>query len=140
MSANAIIYWDTSAILSTIFEDAHSDEARRRAQAEGLHLLSTLGWAECHGVIARLRRERALADVLLDAACEALDSGPWRRTNSAPSWSTIAELALRSPLRGADLWHLGLAVRLRADRPELTLLTYDERLAAAARAEGLLYS
>ncbi|MGC8486111.1 MAG: hypothetical protein ACP5O6_10865, partial [Candidatus Baltobacteraceae bacterium] len=45
--------------------------------------------------------------------------------------------AARYPLRGADLWHLALAVDLAEELPELRLLTFDSVLDAAARAEGL---
>ncbi|MHB8363881.1 MAG: type II toxin-antitoxin system VapC family toxin [Vulcanimicrobiaceae bacterium] len=138
MSAKrGVVYWDSTALLSALFRDDHSEAAVSCAREPGAHIVSSLAWAESHAVIARLERERALACVLADAAREALDLGPWRRVNLAPDWRSLAELARRWPLRGADLWHLALAVRLRADLPELEMLTFDSKLSAAARGEGM---
>ncbi|MGH2424940.1 MAG: hypothetical protein ACRDF1_01465 [bacterium] len=39
-------------------------------------------------------------------------------------------------LRGADLWHLCTAKSLQSELPELRILTFDARLATAARGEG----
>jgi hypothetical protein len=47
-----VIYWDTSAIVSALFRDRHSDTASAAARAPGTHLMSSLGWAEVHAVIA----------------------------------------------------------------------------------------
>jgi predicted nucleic acid-binding protein len=135
-----VVYWDTSAVLSALFRDEHSDGAAASARAAGTHLISALGWAEAHAVIARIERERALATVLVDAAREAVESGPWRHVNVSPGWNLVQTLARAWPLRGADLWHLAAAKDLQADFPELTLLTFDTRLATAAHGEGLASS
>jgi len=132
-----ILYWDTSALLSAIFRDAHSDDAQQWARRSGVHLLSTLAWAEAHAVIARIERERVLAAVLLHSARETLGSGPWRRVNASPEWAEVRKLSGKWPLRGADLWHLAAAKSLRVELPELVILTYDVHLAAAARGEDL---
>jgi predicted nucleic acid-binding protein len=87
------VYWDSSAVLSALFDDRHSDEAQKRAHGDELHFLSTLAWAETHAVIARIERERALAAVLADAAREALERGPWRRLNVSPPWTIVRTLA-----------------------------------------------
>lgn len=131
------VYWDSSAILSTLFRDRHSDEASRRADGSGVHFLSTLAWAEVQAVIARVRRERALVRVLVDAAREVLEGGPWRRLNVSPDWKVVRDLSIKWPLRGADLWHLAVAKSLQTELPELILLSFDARLAAAAEGEGL---
>lgn len=131
------IYWDSSAILSALFRDGHSEEAGRRARGSAVHFLSTLAWAEVHAVIARIERERVLAKVLVAAAREALESGPWRRLNAAPDWKVVRDLSSKWPLRGADLWHLAVAKGLQSDVPELTILSFDAQLAAAAKGEGL---
>ena len=131
------IYWDSSAILSALFRDEHSDEAGRRARGSAVHFLSTLAWAEVLAVIARVERERALAKVLAAAAREALEGGPWRRLNAAPDWKVVRDLSSKWPLRGADLWHLAVAKSLRSEVPELTILSFDAHLVAAAKGEGL---
>ncbi len=80
------VYWDSSAILSALFRDRHSEEASKVARRSAVHFLSTLAWAEVHTVVARIERERALAKVLVAAAREALEGGPWRHLNAVPEW------------------------------------------------------
>jgi predicted nucleic acid-binding protein len=133
-----VIYWDTSAILSALFRDAHSDRAVELARSEGFHFVTSLGWAETHAVLGRLERDGAISRILIDAARDALESGPWRRINAAPNWKSLHLLARAWPLRGADLWHLATAKDLKADIPELKLLSFDQRLNAAALGEGLV--
>lgn len=130
-------YWDASAVLPTLFRDEHSEQALEWAEHEGVHLLSSPCHAEVAAVIARIRRERALTDVLVDAAKEALSTGPWRRLNLLPGWSEIERLAERWPLRGADLWHLATASTLAEELDNVVLRAFDTRLAAAAEGEGL---
>jgi predicted nucleic acid-binding protein len=131
-----VLYWDTSAVISALFRDRNSDEATVAAREPGTHLISSLGWAESHAVIARIERERAMATVLVAAAREALESGPWVCINVDPAWQQIATLARAWPLRGADLWHLAAAKVLQAELPELRFLSFDARLSVAAQGEG----
>ncbi len=131
------VYWDSSAALSALFRDEHSTAANKRASEPAVHFLSTLAWAEVLAVIARIERERVLAKVLVAAAREALEEGPWRRLNAVPDWKQVHNLSSKWPLRGADLWHLALAKSLQADLPELTFMSFDARLKAAAHGEGL---
>ena len=61
MTNNALlIYWDSSAILSALFSDTHSNTAKKRADATGLHFISSLAYAEVSAVIARMKTERIL--------------------------------------------------------------------------------
>jgi len=131
------LYWDSSAVLSALLQDKYSKDAAAHSHSGGLHLLSSLTWAETHAVLARIERERVLTQVLVRAAREALDTGPWRRVTISPEWKRMRTLASRWPLRGADLWHLAAAIGLKDDLPELQLLSYDAWLAAAAEGEGL---
>jgi predicted nucleic acid-binding protein len=131
------IYWDASAILSVLFEDSHSPDALDWTKREAFHLISTLAYAETCAVIARMRKDRLLADILTGAALEALHQGPWRRLHMGPQWKTVHGLALKWALRGADLWHLAIAKSLHEQLSHLVLLTYDEKLNVAAQGEGL---
>ena len=135
--AQTAVYWDSSAILSVILEDRHTTEARRWITRPGAHLLSTLAWTEVHAVIARAKRERAMSRSLADAAREAVQDGPWHRTSMSPEWRLARLLAQKWPLHGPDLWHLAAAKSLKSELPELVMLTFDERLRAAAQGEGL---
>ena len=59
-------------------------------------------------------------------------SSSWARRVTA----SAAVLVGRHPLRAADALHLASALELRS--PDLVVAAWDEHLAAAARAEGLL--
>ena len=133
-----VVYWDTSAILSALLQDSHSDEARKWIEKSGLHLMSTLSFAETHAVLARIRREKLMADVLVSAARRSLQLGPWNRLNISPQWSDIESLGYEWNLRGADLWHLAMARTVQKEIPELRLLTFDDRLKLAASGVGLV--
>lgn len=133
-----ILYWDASAVLSVLFKDSRSDEALLWTRKNAVHLISTLAYAEVSAVIARLKRERILANVLVDAAFEALEGGPWRRLNIWPDWDELKILSLNWSLCGADLWHLAVAKTLQPQLPELMVFTFDKRLRTAAEGESLI--
>lgn len=132
-----VIYWDASAVLSVLLQDNHSREAQQWVNQPGHHLLSTLSYSEVTAVLFRIRRERVMAEILVDAAAEVLESGPWRRLNTGPGWKLMKKLSNKWPLRGADLWHLAMAKTLQDQLPELQLLTFDSRLQAAVQGEGM---
>ena len=137
--AERATYWDTSAILSALFSDAHSAQASAYARSDGFHFVTSLGWAEAHAVMSRIEREGALSRTLVDSARATLEAGPWRRINIGPSWSALTSLARKWPLRGADLWHLATAKELQTDIAELAFLSFDQRLTTAATGEGLTH-
>lgn len=135
----ALMYWDTSAVISVLLQDIHTADARNWLTKNPVeHLTSGLTSAEFHACIARLEREGHLTAPLADATILAFEQGPWRRLDAVPDPTILWPLARRSQLRGADLWHLALAVTLKRDLPEITLLTYDSALGIAALAEGLV--
>jgi predicted nucleic acid-binding protein len=131
-----VIYWDASAILSTLFNDSHSERAIAWAEIEGVHFISTLAYSEVCAVIARMKKDRILSDPLVSVSYEMLEQGPWRRLTASPEWETQKSLSEKWSLRGADLWHLATAKRLQTEIPELTLATFDIRLQKAAQGEG----
>lgn len=73
------------------------------------------------------------------SAIISLETGPWRRVHISPIWDELSELCMKWPLRGADLWHLATAKRIRKELPELFMITFDERLNTAAQGLGLTY-
>ena len=131
-----LLYWDSSAILSLVALHPRRGEAIAWSRARSVHLLSTLAWAEVNAGLARLRRESGSTEVV-QSARDALDRVPWHRLPDPPEWEVITSLAATWPLRGADLWHLALAKTLQQERPELRLLSFDDRLSKAAAGEGL---
>jgi predicted nucleic acid-binding protein len=132
-----VIYWDASAILSALIKDVHSEKAQAWANREGIHLISSLAYAEVMAVISRMQRERVMADVLVEAALKALKDGPWRPLNLEPTPGHMLGYSRRWPLRGADLWHLACAKSAHEHLPEVKVLTFDTKLKAAARGEGI---
>jgi len=132
------LYWDASAVLSALLRDVHSAEARREVNRRGAaHLISSLAAAEVHAVLSRLERERVVTMTQADEVRKRFAQGPWRRSLVQPDPESLPRLARCHPLRGADLWHLGAATALAAQLPGLRMLTFDDRLRAAARNEGL---
>lgn len=133
-----VLYWDASAILAALVQDTHSKAAVRWSGRDGLHLVSTLGWAETTAVLHRLAGAGHFTKTLLDSAVESLAAGPWRLVQRGPDRTAIDLLAARHTLRGADLWHLAQAQTLLGELPGLKMLTFDRRLRSAAESEGLL--
>lgn len=76
ITAEMPIYWDSSAVISALFKDQHSEEAWNMARKNAYHLISSLAVAEVHTVINRMNRERRLPDILAKAALEAFSQGP----------------------------------------------------------------
>jgi predicted nucleic acid-binding protein len=134
---STVIYWDSSAILSLLFKEGNSRKAKVIAERHALHLLSTLAYAEVNAVISRTIREHILTETLTQSVHEILDRGLWRRISISPEWPVIRRLGVKHSLRGADLWHLATAMTLKREFPELWLLTFDQRLKAAADLEGI---
>jgi len=87
------------------------------ANMPATHVMSSLAWAETHAVIARIERERALANALVDAARETLSRGPWRRLMLEPDGTNVVRLARAWPLlsRDSGTYVFASRLRLRAD-------------------------
>jgi hypothetical protein len=89
-------------------------------------------------VISRIKREKLVADILIDVAFKALKTGPWRYLNIWPEWDKLGAFSKKWPLKSTHLWHLATAKTLQKHIPELTLLTFDSRLEIAVKGEGLM--
>ncbi|MDD3023081.1 MAG: type II toxin-antitoxin system VapC family toxin [Syntrophomonadaceae bacterium] len=137
MSCDFAIYWDSSAVISCLCTDMHSDRAIGVLKRPVYHLISSLTIAETCAVINRLGREGYLLDEQVNRALQTIINGPWRLLNLHPEPDDLRFLAAKWKLRGADLWHLGLAVRIKKDLPELQLLTFDRSLEQAGVGENL---
>lgn len=57
-SRQVVVYWDTLAVLSSLFSDDRSPQAQYWINQDGFHFLSTLTYAEICAVIARMQEER----------------------------------------------------------------------------------
>jgi len=130
------IYWDASAVLSTLVKDSHSDAALEWVQKEGLHFVSTLAYAEVISVLDRMEKERILTKILTQSALQAFAEGPWRFLTLCPGREQMDSLRGKYSLRGADFWHLSLARTLKREIPDLIVLSFDGKLTEAAEKEG----
>jgi uncharacterized protein len=126
-----LIYLDTSALLKLIKDDEREGPALRaylRTATSGPRLVSsTLLTVEARrGVLRTSPRNLPRVDLLLaDVVC-------------VPMSDVVVEEASRLPdplRRSLDAIHLATALLIREDVD--ALLTYDDRLAAAARAHGI---
>ena len=133
-----VIYWDASAILSILVEDKHSAEAIKIEKRKGIHLASTLGFAETYAVLKRMNHENVLTDVLYATVLESLEDSVIRRINVQPDWKIMQELSTRHVLKGADLWHLAAVKTIQPELPEVSVLSFDKQLSNAARKEGVV--
>lgn len=134
----APLYWDTSAVLPLLVFDSHTARAEKLLLRPVRHLLSSLAHVEAAAVLGRLAARREVPVGRARTAIRSLLGAPWTGLEIQPDRRLAADLAMRAPLRGADLWHLALALTLQAELPELRFLTFDERLAGSARSEGVL--
>lgn len=130
-----VLYWDASAVLSVLLEDAHSATAQGYARKKGVHFLSSLAATEVCAVLRRMKHEGALTDILHKSAIAVLENGPWRRLSIQPEWNVIKEISSGHVLKGADLWHLAAVKSLKAELPEVQIITFDKQLLAASRKE-----
>jgi predicted nucleic acid-binding protein len=125
-----IVYVDTSALLKRVVVEGESAAVRSALAAAAtsgdLLASSALTWVEVHRALRRAQvRDPA---ELADDALSGIDELPLR-----PAVLDRARTIGPPVLRSLDAIHLASAVLLEADQ----LLTFDDRLAAAAHGEGL---
>ena len=132
-------FWDTSALVPLLFEQEATEEIRRVFSADP----DMAAWwgtgVECASAAARLRREGrltvdeegqvlALVDALRQAWLEILPSEEVR--------GQAVRLLRVHALKAADALQLAAARVWAGGAEHAELVTYDERLALAARLEG----
>ena len=122
-----MIYLDTSAMLKLLFDEAGSMGLRDYLSNDAALVSSTLLVVEGRrGVLRRAPERIAKLDLLLT------------QVKTVAISDTIIESASRLPspmLRSLDAIHLATALLIREDVD--ALVSYDDRLTAAATAHGL---
>ena len=119
-----VLYLDASAITKLVVAESESGALRARVQGERL-VSSRIAFVEVSKAVARANPDADAGPVLARLAFVELDA----------ELARIAGAAGGPGLRALDAIHLASASRLV---PELdAFVTYDDRLAAAARALGL---
>jgi predicted nucleic acid-binding protein len=133
-------FWDTSAVVPLLLE--------QRATAKVEELLSKdpeiVAWwgtaVECASAAARLRREERLTVEDEERVLELVSDLRASWLEVLPS-EEVRDLAFRMlrlhPLRAADALQLAAAVVWAGGTDGAEFVTFDERLALAARLEGL---
>lgn len=133
-------YWDSSAVVATLVAEPASPVVEALARADGEATVWALTPVEILSALAR--RERAgEIDATARGAAErdlaALERG-WRLVTALTDVGQLARsLVTRHLLRAGDAIQLAAAlIACAGDPAKLPLVTLDDRLAAAARAEG----
>jgi predicted nucleic acid-binding protein len=135
----AVVYLDTSALVKLCVDEPGSALVAALWDGADLVVTSRLADAEVRAVLAGGRRAGRLDDETARRALAAWDR-LWPGLHVLELRDVVttvaARLVGRHPLRAADALHLASALELRS--PDLVVAAWDEHLAAAARAEGLL--
>ena len=132
-------FWDTSALLLLVVEDARSASARSLVRGDP----DIVAWwgtpVECASAAARLRREGRIdagAERTVIRLVERLRTS-WVEIQPSEEVLARAVRALRvHPLRTLDAFQLAAALTWAGTHTGSELVTLDGRLAEAARAEG----
>jgi predicted nucleic acid-binding protein len=131
------VYVDSSALIKRAVAEAESETLEqvleRHVEAADALVSSTLAWIEISRAL-RARLDGQGQDVFTEAIDDAL-AGVAERAIT-PDVVSLARRIEPNVLRSLDAIHLATAVLLDVD----AVLTYDERLAMAARHNGLAVS
>jgi predicted nucleic acid-binding protein len=133
-------FWDASALVLLCLEQPLSRRARRLL-AEDRTVVAWWGSPiECWSAFARLRREGALGSEQEEAARQMLQTlqDSWVEISPGEEVRRHAGRLLRvHPLRSPDALQLAAALVWAGSPPSGDMVVFDQRLAAAARLEGL---
>ena len=132
-------FWDSSAIVPLLFRQPQTDIVRAVLEEDDGMVVWWSSQTECASAFARLRREQLLS---IEAESQVLHllrelSDAWHEMRPTEDVRALSLRLLRThPLLAADGLQLAAALSW-IGRPEgEVLVTYDERLATAARLEG----
>ena len=136
-----ILYLDTSALVKLYIEEAGSQEVKRAVEEARIVSTSRVAYVEARAGIAGKYRERELSKEEHDQVVEDLIRD-WDNYFIVEVSESVAKLGgtltERQSLRGFDAIHLASALLLQnRTRLDVSFSCFDERLKAAAEAEGL---
>lgn len=133
-----MLYFDASALAKRYVREKGSLRVRRLL-ASGLPVTSRYSAVEVASALARRAREGAISGEDCERGLAALrdDLGAMLVVELTPAVVTRAQLLLqRHSLRAGDAVQLASCLELRTELDEpITLVVFDDRLAAAARKE-----
>ncbi len=136
-----ILYLDTSALVKLYVEEPGSREVRQTTEKAQIVATSRVAYVEARAGIARKYREQGLSKAERDQVVADLVRD-WDNYFIIEVSENVAklggELTERQDLRGFDAIHLASALILRnRTHTDILFSCFDERLKAAAQAEGL---
>ena len=133
-----LVYFDSSALVKLVADEAGSDLAARLWDGCDAALASRLAYPEVRAALAAAARNHDLDEDDL-AAAEQIWEDYWPAVRPVELTQAVeqraGQLAPRHALRGAGAVHLASALAL--GDPELIVAVWDRRLHAGARAAGL---
>ena len=133
----ALIYFDSSAFVKLLAEEAGSDLAAELWDGCDAALASRLAYPEVRAALSAAARNHDITESELDAAERDWDdywaaSRPVELTQAVERHA--GQLARAHALRGADAVHLASALAI--SDPDLIVAVWDRRLHAGAKAAG----
>ena len=134
----SIVYFDSSALVKLLVEEAGSDLAAALWDGCDAALSSRLAYPEVRAAIAAASRNNSLDRRGVTLALDSWEEF-WASMRPVELTATVerraGELAAQHALRGADAVHLASA--LTVPKSELVVAVWDRRLHAGVMAEGL---
>lgn len=136
-----ILYLETSNLVKLYVEEAGSGDVKKSVAESTAVATSIVSYVEARAAFARKAREKALAPAGYQAVKADLERD-WDSFFALNLTGGLirraADLSEKHGLRGYDAIHLASAVELRAAAgAPVAFSSDDEKLAEAARAEGL---
>lgn len=132
------LYVDSSALVKLVLDEPERSGMQALWRDATFAATSAIAYVELHAAIAAAARNRR-PDAAASQAGRRLADALWARlvviTPDSRVLEAAAALAWRRALRSADAIHLASALDPRMPRTQF--VTFDRRLADAARAEGL---
>jgi predicted nucleic acid-binding protein len=134
-------FWDASAIVPLIIQEAGTAAARRWFREDGAIVVWALTRLELVSAIERRAREGRLTArqrTLALARVERIGRDAHEVGDVAAVRARAVPLLARHPLRAADAAQLAAALLVADPEPaSLTMVAFDRRIADAAEREGL---
>jgi predicted nucleic acid-binding protein len=134
----ALVYFDSSAFVKLVVEEAGSDLAAELWDGCDAAVSSRLAYPEVRAALAAAARNHVIDDAELATAERAWED-LWAATRRVELTAAVerwaGELARRHALRGADAVHLASALAI--GDADLVVAVWDHRLHAGARTARL---
>lgn len=135
-----LVYLDASALVKLYIGEPGTREVERAVEEAEAVATSWLSYPEARSAFARLHREGHLTDDQLRLVVSALEGDLPAYDLVLPdedTWRSAGHLAEKLGLRALDALHLASASGMPA--PDVRMMTFDERLLAAARKTMAVY-